>query len=75
VASNGIERRSRMTEKYAKEKENRMEHDNIIDILMDVKEDVGYIRGKVDTMETSNKNLWSMVVAVGALIVAWFKGA
>ena len=70
------------TDKYAKEAENRNEHNVIMGALMEIKDTLGdvkadsaYTRGKVDTMESSNKNLWSMMVAFGALMVAWFKGA
>lgn len=62
-------------DKYAKDEENREEHTTMMGILLEVKEDVGYMRGKIDTMEKTNNDWWSRMLAGFALWIAWFKGA
>jgi hypothetical protein len=70
-----------MSDKYAKELENRTEHNHIMDTLMEVKDTLGevradgaYTRGKIDAMEKNQGNMWTWFISLGACAIAWFKG-
>lgn len=71
-----------MSERYAKQSDCDGVHAELNKNLLKLTEDVGYIKGKVDTLVESHKELrdnnsdwWSRMIAIFACVIAWMKGA
>lgn len=71
-----------MGERFAKQTDCDSVHAELNKSLLKLTEDVGYIKGKVDTLVDSHKELrdnnsdwWSRIIAGLALALAWMKGA
>lgn len=60
-----------MSDKFSKD-ECDERHDNMMVLLLDIKADGAYNRGKLDTMEKSQSNTWTWLISIGAMFTAWF---
>lgn len=70
-----------MSDKYAKKDDCVEVHEQLNERMLKLTEDVGYIRGQVDTLVKAQENQqkndsdwWSRMIAIVAVIIAWVKG-
>ena len=70
-----------MSDKYATKADCDGLHKDLNEHVTKMREDIGYIKGKVDTLvaaneqqRQSNSDWWSRMVAIIACAIAYFKG-